>query len=143
MRVLMKNRLSAPLLIIAAWLGMTVAEGAEFSIIDLGQRRELFVDRFLIDRMDGAQLRLHHPQPAGVALRFDRPWEGIVTGYITVLQDGDRYLMYYHMYSSTRAQRVGRLLHGRTGPQRPARWPALRTAVTASPGHARTWASSR
>ena len=59
------------------------------------------MDRFLIDRMDGLQLRLHHPQPAGVALRLDRPWEGIISGYITVIQDGDRYLMYYRGRPST------------------------------------------
>lgn len=81
--------------------GTVIAARAESGVLDLGQRRELFVDRFLIDRMEGLQLRLHHPQPAGIALRFDRPWEGIISGYITVLQDGDRYLMYYRGRPST------------------------------------------
>lgn len=63
--------------------------------IDLGTRRELMVDRFLIERLDGLELRLHHPVPAGVALRLDQPWEGIVSAYVTVIQDTNRYLMYY------------------------------------------------
>ncbi len=63
--------------------------------LELGTRRELFVDRYLIDRLDGVELRLHHPTPAGVALRFDQPWEGIVSGYVSVIHDGPRYLLYY------------------------------------------------
>jgi len=63
--------------------------------IAIGSRLELFTDDLLLDRLDGATLSLHHPQPAGVALRFDRPWEGPFCGYITVLQDGDRFRMYY------------------------------------------------
>ncbi len=63
--------------------------------VALGTRRELFVDRSLIDSMDRLELRLHAPTPAGTALKLDRPWEGIVSGYFTVLQDGDRFRMYY------------------------------------------------
>jgi hypothetical protein len=58
-------------------------------------RRELFVDRVLTDRMNGAELSLHAPQPAGTALEFNRPWEGAFCGYVTVLLDGDTYRMYY------------------------------------------------
>jgi len=71
------------------------ADAASPQVVDLGSRLELFVDDFLIERLDGTQLKLHEPQPAGVALRFDRPWEGSFTAYITVLQDGDRFRMYY------------------------------------------------
>ena len=63
--------------------------------VDIANRRELFVDRFLIDRMEGAALRLHEPQPADVALVFDKPWEGKHCGYVTVFQDGDHFRMYY------------------------------------------------
>lgn len=66
---------------------------------DVGSRRELFVDRLLIDRMDGASLRLHSPQPRETVLRFDRPWEGAFSGYVTVLHDprdpGRTFRMYY------------------------------------------------
>ncbi len=72
---------------------ISMASGAE--PISLGSRRELFVDKFLIDKLDGLSLRLQPPQPGGVALKFDQPWEGQVSGYVTVIHDGDLYRMYY------------------------------------------------
>ncbi|HOW65096.1 MAG TPA: hypothetical protein P5186_13500 [Candidatus Paceibacterota bacterium] len=68
-----------------------VVQGA----ISLETRLELFVDDFLIERLDGVVLKLHEPRPAGVALRFDHPWEGAFSGYVTVLRDGDLFRMYY------------------------------------------------
>jgi hypothetical protein len=38
---------------------------------------------------------MHEPVEAGVALRFDRPWEGPFSAYVTVLHDGAKYRMYY------------------------------------------------
>ncbi len=70
-------------------------EVADGSICDVGSRRELFVDTFLIGRLTDARLELHHPQPAGVALKFDRPWEGVFSGYATVIKDGETYRLYY------------------------------------------------
>jgi len=63
--------------------------------LDLGSRLELFVDGQLIHRLEGASLRLHEPQPAGVVLRFDQPWEGSFCGYVTVIKEDARYRMYY------------------------------------------------
>lgn len=63
--------------------------------LEIGSRRELFVDRFLIDRMEGAALQLHSPEPANVVLQLDRPWEGSYCGYFTVIQDGSIFRMYY------------------------------------------------
>ena len=62
---------------------------------NLGTRRELFVDHFLIERLHGVQLKLHEPRREGVALKFDRPWEGGFSGYTTVIKDGPLYRMYY------------------------------------------------
>jgi len=56
---------------------------------------ELFVDHYAIDRMDGASLRLHEPVGRESVLAFDRPWEGVHVGYVTILQDGDLYRLYY------------------------------------------------
>ena len=64
-------------------------------VIDVGSRRELFVDRSLIDDLVGARLELARPRDEGVALRFDRSWEGPFCGYSTVIADGERYLLYY------------------------------------------------
>ena len=63
--------------------------------IMIGSRRELFVDHRLIAKLDGIALRMHEPRPSGVALKFDRPWEGPFSGYVTILQDGDVHRMYY------------------------------------------------
>lgn len=63
--------------------------------VEVGNRRELFVDRRLIELMDETRLVLHPPQPSGVALRFDNPWEGAFCGYATLMHDGDLYRMYY------------------------------------------------
>ena len=63
--------------------------------IDLGSRLELFVDGTLIDRLQGTQLRLNHPVDAGVVLKFDQPWEGAFSGYVTAIKDGPTYRLYY------------------------------------------------
>ena len=63
--------------------------------LDIGSRRELFVDHFLIDRLVGTRLELHHPQPAEVAIQVDRPWEGGDNLGISVLHHDGIYRMYY------------------------------------------------
>lgn len=65
------------------------------SPINIGSRLELFVDDYLIDRMDGAQLKLHSPIRAENVLKFDRPWEGSACGYFTVINDNGLYRLYY------------------------------------------------
>ena len=72
-------------------------------VIQLRSQRELFVDHFLIAKMDGVQLKLHEPRREGVAVKFDRPWEGAWSCYTTVIKDGATYRMYYRgMPSATR-----------------------------------------
>lgn len=63
--------------------------------VDIGSRRELFVDGHLIDRLSDARRVLHHPTPREIAIVHDAPWEGAGSGYHSVLHDGDRYRMYY------------------------------------------------
>lgn len=69
---------------------------ADSAAIDIGSRRELFVDDFLIERLTGkAELRLQNPVPREICLTHDAPWEGSGSGYHSVFKDGDRYRMYY------------------------------------------------
>ncbi|MCH2126383.1 MAG: hypothetical protein MK165_16455 [Pirellulaceae bacterium] len=63
--------------------------------IHIGDRRELFVDKLLIDKLDNARLALHAPQPQETVLKFDKPWEGIYSGYETVLHDAGKLRIYY------------------------------------------------
>lgn len=65
------------------------------SVCDIGSRRELFVDDFLIDRLQGARLKMHKPVPQEVALVCDAPWEGNTSAYFTLFADGDRFRMHY------------------------------------------------
>ena len=75
------------------------------SALQIGSRRELFVDRALVDRLEGAWLQLHHPQPQEVALACELPWElgelgaGLPTGpsYPTVFADDGGYRLYYNV----------------------------------------------
>ena len=62
--------------------------------MDIGSRRELFVDYTLIDRLDGARLKLHEPQPGGIAVKYDDPWARS-GAYSTVIKDGDLYRLYF------------------------------------------------
>lgn len=64
--------------------------------VRIGRRWELFVDEYLIERMEGeVQLRLHSPAAQEVVLTHDKPWEGNTCGYHTILKDGELYRMYY------------------------------------------------
>lgn len=63
--------------------------------IALGSRRELFVDQYLISSMQGVRLQLHEPRDEGIVLKFDKPWEGQFSGYVTVLNAPDRFRAYY------------------------------------------------
>lgn len=72
-----------------------IVAGRAAESIDIGSRRELFVDSFLIDDLAGVQLKLQTPRPAGVAIRYDQPWEGHRSFYTTVFRDDNIYRMYY------------------------------------------------
>jgi hypothetical protein len=87
----MKRRLLlAALLIFSAF-----ASGAD-APITIGQRRELFVDHFLIDKLSGTHLQLHAPRDEGIALKFDKPWEGLFSGYATIVTLDDGRLRAYY-----------------------------------------------
>lgn len=65
------------------------AEPASDGVKPIGSRRELFVDRFLVDRLENAELQLHSPQLAPEMLEPANSLE-----YATVILDGDRYRLY-------------------------------------------------
>lgn len=65
------------------------------NVIDIGARRELFVDDHLIDTIENARRVLNHPTPRDISLVRNKPWEGNASGKVTVFRDGDVYRMYY------------------------------------------------
>ena len=93
-------------IVVCVTLAVPPARAAE--PFDIGSRRELFVDRFLVDKMTGgAELRMHHPVRREIALVHDEPWEGSACGYHVVFRDGDKYRMYYHGWNIRRYGRAG------------------------------------
>ena len=77
---------------VVAILGAVPAAG---ELCDLGGRLEPFLDRYLIDSLNGAALQMQTPGDAGVALKFDAPWEGRYCGYVTVFKAPEKFLLYY------------------------------------------------
>ncbi|MBL7036978.1 MAG: hypothetical protein ISR77_00040 [Pirellulaceae bacterium] len=85
MRVRFTGILSVAVLL-ATFSRITVAD--DDAVIEIGSRRELFVDHFLIEKLDGLWLKLHEPRLT--PLEPDTP-----SGhYATVLKDGDIYRRY-------------------------------------------------
>jgi hypothetical protein len=62
------------------------------TIVDIGSRRELFVDRRLVESLESVDFRMHTPQLAPPAVS---PVGG---QYMTVLLDAGRYRAYYRRY---------------------------------------------
>ena len=96
-RDFLKRSISSALAFTLAGNRLGILQAAENgSVIDIGSRRELFVDDFLIERLSGkAAPRLNHPEPREIVLVHDAPWEGSGSGYHSVFQDGKLYRMYY------------------------------------------------
>lgn len=58
-------------------------------VADIGDRLEIFVDRALIDTMEGTTLQLGLPQPEEISMTFENPWDGCFSAaYMTVIKDG-------------------------------------------------------
>jgi hypothetical protein len=67
-------------------MGLIMTGLAWAEIVDVGTRRELFVDNLLIDRLTDLTVQSHEPRPAGVAVRYDLPHEDpLACFYTTVL----------------------------------------------------------
>src|SRR5579883_1616862 len=73
----------------------SASRAASTAPVSIGTRRELFVDRDLIDTLRDVELRLATPVDAGPILQLNKPWERSFSTYTTILQDGDRYRIYY------------------------------------------------
>jgi hypothetical protein len=109
MNTLLATLLFVPPLVLAqqapqsAPTAVSVAEAATQPVsgvpINIGSRRELFIDRLLIDCLDNTSLKLHEPTSGGVVIRIDKPWEGPGNFGMSVIELGGRLLMYYRGWS--------------------------------------------
>jgi len=68
---------------------LAASSAATAQVLNIGSRLELFVDSTLIERMEGVDVMLHHPQPAPPSQ--SPPSDG---HYATVIKDGDVYRLY-------------------------------------------------
>lgn len=64
-------------------------------VIQMGNKREIFVDYFLIDTLKNIQLVKHTPHDEGPVLYFDQPWEGVFCGYCTIIKNNGLFRAYY------------------------------------------------
>ena len=78
--------------LLLAAASLQVAQG---EVVAIGQDRQLFVDRHLIESTDGCELRLGTPRDEGPVFEFDAPWEGRFCGYSTVIAHEGGFLLYY------------------------------------------------
>ena len=85
------KHVSGRLVLAALWgLGFCLAVAQEPEPVrDIGSRREVFVDRFLIERLDNTTLRLHQPT------KVPRPRSPLIGGYATVIKDGELFRAVY------------------------------------------------
>jgi len=63
--------------------------------LNLGNKREIFVDYYLLDKLSNVNLVLQKPIDEGIAFHFDKPWETLSPAYITVINDNGLYRAYY------------------------------------------------
>jgi hypothetical protein len=64
--------------------------------IDVGNRKQLFLDDLLVDQLVGNVKRVYHsPQTREIVMTLDRPWEGNTCGHVTVCREDDIYRMTY------------------------------------------------
>ncbi|MGC3967362.1 MAG: hypothetical protein QM775_08335 [Pirellulales bacterium] len=73
------------------------ATAADDEAYDVGNRLELFLDRFFVDSLKNVRHVLHEPRDEGQVLGRDEAWEDKQPSFVfgSILRDGDRFRMYY------------------------------------------------
>lgn len=88
-----------PLVMVLVLLGAAVCgQAATAEPIDVGTRRQLFIDRLFLAEARGVSLRVHPPRKTGeTTIKADRAWErGGLGPFSSVLWDNGRYHLWYH-----------------------------------------------
>ena len=69
-------------------------------IREIGSRWELFLDRWLIAKIEGdARLELHPPERREVVLTTDKAWEGNDSAYYCIVNDNGKIRIFYRGYT--------------------------------------------
>jgi hypothetical protein len=83
------------LFFIAFTLIIGLTSEAQQSPILMQNRRELFVDHAIIESLKNVEAKLGMPVSGGIALKFDQSWEGNFCAYVSIVDDGKKFGMYY------------------------------------------------
>jgi hypothetical protein len=100
-RRFLKTASSSALAMPALASGFAHAAQSTDASVEIGSRRELFLDDFLIDRLSGATLKLQIPEPGDVVFVCDAPWEGRHSNYFSLFKDGGNFRAYYRGWDYT------------------------------------------
>ena len=95
---LQKSELRGPLATLTLFLLMAPpAWGESASALDIGDRRQVFIDHRFLESSQGVRLRVHPPRKTGeMTIAQEHPWESRRVGlYGTVLKVGETYHMWY------------------------------------------------
>ena len=98
--------------LLSALMSVTSARAGDADVIEIGSRRELFTDTFLIEKLNSAERRLHHPVPRQIAIVHDAAWEGAGSGYHSIIHSDGLYRMYYRGSALGVRKRTGRATGG-------------------------------
>ena len=82
--------------LLAVVLILTARSNAN-EFVDIGSRRQLFVDRTLIESIHDAHLVLHHPVKREIAIKPEHPWEKNGVSYMVTFKDGERFRAWYRV----------------------------------------------
>lgn len=85
--------------LVLTFLLMGGATGRQNCPLDIGSKRELFIDTHLIEAMSGVRLEMHSPMPKEIVMHLDKLWEGNGCNYYSIFQDGNIYRMYYDAWA--------------------------------------------
>ena len=76
---------------------VAVSVRADDRAIDVGSRRQLFVDGHLIESLTNARQVLHRPVRREIAIKPEHPWEKHGVSYMVTFKDGDRFRAWYRV----------------------------------------------
>ena len=95
----MMRRLISILVLLAICLPLSADDAPPATLPPREPHWELFLDDHIIERSTGFQSVLHHPEPRGVVLEPDLPWEtqGLSILYVGRRKDGT-YECYYRVH---------------------------------------------
>lgn len=65
------------------------------SVFNLGSKRMVCWDDFLIDKITNAEIKMHKPVKREKVFACDAQWEGNVCGYMSILKIDDTFRLYY------------------------------------------------